>query len=112
MGLVFGLCAIALLNTDIMSTSRRALSESTRKLCKTAFNYPDWKQYWEDLFAPKAANKYDGASLVRSLIPMQHNNIGYFLTLSSCPADGYPGADPHDPGMYGYLLSGEFNKRG
>ena len=97
MGLVLGLCALALLNTDLISSGRRALSE-TRKLCKTIFNYPDWKQYWEDLFLPKAPYPI---ITTRALIPMQSKNIGYFLTLSSCPKDGYPAGDPHDPGMYG-----------
>ena len=95
--LFFGLCALAILNTNLISASSRALSEIPRHLCKTVFNYPDWKQYWEDLFAPKAQYASTG---VRSLIPMQNNNIGYFLTLASCPADGYPAADPHDPGMH------------
>ncbi|KAI2497601.1 hypothetical protein MHU86_16907 [Fragilaria crotonensis] len=93
--LFFGLCALAILNTNLMSASRRALSETTRRLCKTVFNYPDWKQYWEDLFAPKSQYASTG---VRSLIPLQKNNIGYFLTLASCPADGYPAADSYDPG--------------
>ena len=95
-GLVLGLCVLALINTDIMNSSRRALSE-TRKLCKTVFNYPDWKQYWEDLFAPKVTYP---AVATRALIPLQSKNIGYFLTLSSCPKDAYPAADPYDPGMY------------
>jgi hypothetical protein len=97
MGLVLGLCALAVLNTDLLSASSRALTETTRKLCKTYFYYPDWKQYWEDLFAPKASYANAG---VRSLIPLQTNNIGYFLTLTSCPADGYLAGDPHDPGMH------------
>ena len=93
-GLMFGLCALALMNTDFVSSRHRALSE-VRKLCNTVFNYPDWDQYWEDLFgAPKT---YDGAG-DRSLLPSEPNNIGYFLTLTSCPNDGYPGADPHDLG--------------
>lgn len=95
MGLVLGLCALALINTDLMNTSRRALSE-TRKLCKTLFNYPDWKQYWEDLFAPTAAYP---VVLTRALIPKDSKNIGYFLTLPSCPKDAYAAGDPHDPGM-------------
>lgn len=92
MALLFGLCTLALVNTDILSSSHRALAE-TRKLCRTVFDYPDWKQYWEDLFAPKA--KYLGEP--RALQPKQPNNIGYFLTLTSCPKDGYAGGDPYDP---------------
>ena len=95
MGLVLGLCVLAVINTDLMNSSRRALSE-TRKLCKTVFNYPDWKQYWEDLFAPKGPYP---VITTRALMP-KTKDIGYFLTLSSCPKDAYPAGDPHDPGMY------------
>ena len=87
-GLMFGLCALALVNTDLVSSSR--------KLCTTVFNYPEWTQYWEDIFGG-ALNTYDGAG-DRSLLPSEPNNIGYFLTLTSCPDDGYPGADASDPG--------------
>ena len=92
--LMLGLCALALTNTNFVTSRHRALSE-VRKLCRTVFDYPDWDQYWEDLFgAPKT---YDGAG-DRSLLPSEPNNIGYFLTLTSCPDDGYPGADTNDPG--------------
>ena len=94
-GLMFGLCALALVNTDLVSSRHRALSE-VRKLCTTVFNYPEWTQYWEDIFGG-ASNTYDGAG-DRSLLPSEPNNIGYFLTLTSCPDDGYPGADASDPG--------------
>ena len=93
-GLMFGLCALALVNTDLVSSRHRALSE-VRKLCETIFNYPEWTQYWEDIFSESQA--YDGAG-DRSLLPTEPDNIGYFLTLTSCPDDGYPGADTNDPG--------------
>ena len=93
-GLIFGLCALALVNTDLVSSRHRALSE-VRKLCETIFNYPEWTQYWEDIFSESQA--YDGAG-DRSLLPTEPDNIGYFLTLTSCPDDGYPGADTNDPG--------------
>jgi hypothetical protein len=84
-------------NTNVFSSTHRALSESARLLCNTMFNYPDWKQYWEDLFYPKTV--YTGLG-DRSLLPRGPKNIGYFLTIPSCPADGYPAGDPHDPGKY------------
>ena len=60
-GVMFGLCALALINTNFVSSRHIALSE-IRKLCKTVFDYPDWNQYWEDLFgAPKT---YDTTELV------------------------------------------------
>ena len=93
-GLIFGLCALALMNTNFMSSRHRALAEA-RKLCRTVFDYPEWSQYWEDIFG--ASITYDGSG-DRSLLPNEPNNIGYFLTLTSCPDDGYPGADTNDPG--------------
>jgi hypothetical protein len=97
-GIMFGLCALALMNTDLVSSRHRALAE-VRKLCDTLFDYPDWDQYWEDIFgASDALDIYDGAG-DRSLLPNEPNNIGYFLTLTSCPDDGYAATDPNDPGM-------------
>jgi hypothetical protein len=86
---VLGLCTLtAIVDFDI-------LSKQVRKLCKTIFNYPDWDQYWEDLFAAKVI--YDG-NKDRQLVPSNSKNIGYFLTLASCPADSYTAGDPNDPG--------------
>ena len=84
-GTIFGLCALAFLNTDFVVV---------RKLCNTAFDYPDFGSHWEEIF--RRVNFYVGAG-ERSLIPMEPNTIGYFLTLTSCPDDGYPGADSNDP---------------
>jgi hypothetical protein len=92
------LSGFALMNTDLVSTGRRALEE-TRKLCRTVFDYPDWKQYWEDLFA--ATTIYVG--LPRVLIPFQPTNIGYFLTLTNCPSDSYSAGDANDPGKPSHL---------
>ena len=90
-----GLAGLVLCNTNVLSSMHRSLSESARLLCNTMFNYPDWKQYWEDLFFPKTV--YTGIG-DRSLLPRGPKNIGYFLIMPSCPADGYPAGDPHDPG--------------
>ena len=97
-GLMFGLCALALMNTDLVSSKHRALS-GVRKLCDTVFAYPDWDNYWEDIFEgpDNPDDIYDGSG-DRSLLPHEPNNIGYFLTLTSCPEDGYTAADPNDPG--------------
>ena len=91
-GLIFGVCALAVMN--FLPSRNRALS-TARMLCKTYFDYGDYDKDWEDLFG--ATNIYAGDG-DRSLLPTDPNNIGYFLTLTSCPDDRYPGADPNDPG--------------
>ena len=94
-GIIVGVCVLALMNTDILpSSGHRALS-AARMLCKTYLDYGNYDRYWEDLFG--ATNIYAGEG-DRSLLPTDPNNIGYFLTLTSCPEDRYPGADPNDPG--------------
>ena len=111
MGLTVGLCVVVLIDTDLMQASRRSLVEVT-KICKDLFYGPNWIQYdgkggvflptkqkylgyWEDLFG--AMINYDGSgSLFKQ--PYDPNNIGYVLTLRSCPADNYAAFDPHDPG--------------
>ena len=98
---VFGLCSLAVLNTDFTSSGRRALTastESVRILCKTVFNYPDWSAHWEEIFP--ADKVYDGSGDQRKTLSKDPNNIGYFLTLMSCPGDGYKyGVDTQfDPG--------------
>ena len=87
--LLFGLGALAVLNTNFLQSSH------VRKLAETIFDHPDWDQYWEDLFAPKVV--YVGIG-ERSVPQLQPFNIGYFLTLTSCPGDAYSGGDPNDPG--------------
>ena len=94
-GIIVGVCVLALMNTDILpSSGHRALS-AARRLCKTYFDYGDYDKDWEDLFG--AINDYTGDGDGSSL-PTEPDNIGYFLTLTSCPDDRYPGADPNDPG--------------
>ena len=90
--LMFGVCALALMN--FLPSRDRALS-AARRLCKTYFDYGDYNKEQEDLFG--ATNTYAGDGDI-SLLPSDPDNIGYFLTLTSCPDDGYPGADPNDPG--------------
>jgi hypothetical protein len=91
--IMLGLFALTVITTTDIDN---ILSKQFRKLCKTIFNYPDWDQYWEDLFAAKMI--YDG-NRDRLLVPKNSKNIGYFLSLASCPADdSYPAGDPHDPG--------------
>lgn len=100
--LMFGLGALALLNTDIMTSGHRALAETAdgvRKLCNTLFDYPDWEAYWEDLFSAPAL--YDGSGDQRASLPaFEEHNIGYFLTMMSCPGDdhGYTAEAKFDPG--------------
>ena len=91
-GLIFVVCALAVMN--FLPSGHRALS-SARRLCKTYFDYGDYEKDWEDLFG--ATNVYNGDG-DRSLLPNDPDNIGYFLTLTSCPDERYPGADPNDPG--------------
>ena len=96
-GLIFGVCALALMNTDFLPSGHRALS-AARRLCKSYLDYLDYGEYvkyWEELFG--ATNIYAGDG-DGSMLPNDPDNIGYFLTLTSCPGDGYPGADPNDPG--------------
>jgi hypothetical protein len=99
---IINFCVItALLNFDLMSNK-------VRKLCRTVFKYPDWDQYWEDLFAAKIS--YDSNTDIeevergRQLISRSNNNIGYFLSLVSCPADSYPAGDPYDPGKCSFMV--------
>ena len=91
-GLIFVVCALAVVN--FLPSGHRALS-SARRLCKTYFDYGDYEKDWEDLFG--ATNIYNGDG-DRSLLPNDPDNVGYFLTLTSCPDERYPGADPNDPG--------------
>ena len=111
MGLTVGLCVVVLIDTDLMQASRRSLAEA-RKLCKDLLYFPSWIQYdgkggaflptkqkylgyWEDLFG--AMIHYDGSGYLFKQ-PYDAKNIGYVLTLRSCPADDYSAFDPHDPG--------------
>jgi hypothetical protein len=91
----------ALLNLEVMSNK-------IRKLCRKVFKYPDWDQYWEDLFAAKIS--YDSITnneqveRGRQLISRSNKNIGYFLSLVSCPDDSYPAGDPYDPGRFLFMI--------
>jgi hypothetical protein len=93
-GLIVGVCALAVINTDFLPSGHRALS-AARRLCTTYFDYGNYARYWEDLFG--ATNIYNGEGDGSSL-PNNPDNIRYFLTLTSCPGGRYPGADPNDPG--------------
>jgi len=93
------LLAISGLFGDRTNIGQRFLSE-IRRLCDGYFRFGTWanlpETYWEELY--KDVNNYIATD--RDYPPYDPTNIGYALTLMSCPEDDYqPGVDTQfDPG--------------